>query len=357
MYFNAVFETEKNIYVIEQLSQKLILVEKDSGRVRILVGLPWECNTIKNGILRVGHLLYIYSLSCNYFFKYDIRSEKIEKIEFADLEYDNEKLFYSNFLIYKDRIVLLPFLGNSIKVYDHQGKLQEKIFFHDDKLCKKNAADRIIRSYSAIMVENSIIFSLKYDKENYLCRYDLQKKENRIIYQAKETPVKGVYFFKDRIVFRRIFPTKTEIVFLNLKNNLEDVIEIASTSLFDSDIYAEDGRLYTFVPEQPIVGEKSVYLLKKKVYIGNGILFDPQTDELLVIRNRQERIYSLKKVLNKIRNEKYTKIYRTMLCCNVMTEGEYWIQRFLNEIQSENKDFEKSLNRDMVGSNIWKMLA
>lgn len=364
---------DDHIYLIEHFSRCLISIYIPTGKARIETYLPWKYSEREIGMLPLNQDILIYSLGMDHFLVYERLKHRIRTIRLQEIRADEVGLYYSNVLIDKDDFILLPFKGKTIRGYGKYGELKSK----DNKWCsfidkKCNYGENLpgnIRMSSACIVKGQLFFSLVYKKQNYLCRYEWNKTEHlcTVIFCSEDIPIRGIYAYKNQILFRRIFPDKTEIVLIDFNSNEEKTILIDHPTTFEEDIYGNIHHLYValedgifLIKENNLKKLQKIYNFEKHdIYIINGMLFNEQKCEILIPDETQINKYSIEKIAIKIKNSSfYQEGYGKLFSSKCICEGK----NRLNHLVSYLTEFplitieKKYMKSNFFGELIWKTI-
>lgn len=374
MYLSAGLKVDDSIYLVECLSRCLISICIPSGESRIEAYLPWEYSEKEIGMLPLNHAVLLYSPGVNHFLIYDCLEHQIRMLELQEMEADEEGYYYSNVLIEQDDIILLPFKGKTIRRYGKNGEVKSK----DDKWClsidkecdcNKNLFENIRRN-SACIAGKRMFFSLVRGKQNYLCRYEWNKKDClcSIIYRSEDVAIRGVYIYNNSVLFRRIFPHKTEIVLINLDSNEEKIITIDSSTMFGEDVYVDTDQLKgAFKEEIFLILENNLRKCRKiynfeqqDAYISNGILFDEQKNEILIPNEKCVKKYSIEKIVREIKNNKfyregYIKLFHNKCVCERPHKLQHLIS-YLTDFLPITTEKTRDKEHKSVGELIWETI-
>lgn len=368
MYFDTELMEENYIYLVEHISRSLISIHIPSGKVKIEAYLPWEYTEQQIRMLSLNQKIIIYSLTADNFLFYDCLMQELKTIKLQGIEADEVGFYCSNVLIDQDELVVLPFKGKMIRRYGINGELKFQsdswCSFIDKKCsCSKNLHGNI-RADSACIVKGQLFFSLVYKNQNYLCKYDLNESEPlcNIAYYSDNVIIRGVYTYSGRILFRRIFPYKTEIVLIVPESGEQEKIMVDFPAYINDDIFGDlnclkgsfKNKILKIKGDSFNLFEKIYEFEQSDIYISNGVLFNIQKCEILVCSRNVIIKYSIEKIIEDIKNSNnYQDAYRKIFTEKCMEEGKYRLQdlsRFIIEssvalMKNENKNY---------GALIWK---
>lgn len=372
MYFNIGLKIENYIYLIEEVSRNLISIHIPSGNTKIEAKLPWKYTEMKMSMMSWERNIYIFSPVMNHFLAYDRLEQQLKIIELKGIQADEVGFYYSNVLIDQGDFVVLPFKGKTIKKYGINGELK----YNDDKWCfliddECNCSESLfgnIRMDSACLVGGQLFFSLFYRDQNYLCKYELKKDEGlcSIFFYSKNVIIRGVYACSNTLLFRRLFDNKTEIVIVDLNSGQQKIAKLDYLSAFEADVYGDIHSLKVPLKNTIIQLEKSdfsfcrkIYNLKKSdIYIANGILFNDESNEVLLINSDDTERYSIKKVVNEIKNSAfYQKEYRKIFGGKYIAEGKYGFRDLVKYVIEQSLMTTGESDYISQGELIWKKLC
>jgi len=374
MYFDAGLKVENDIYLIEHLSRCLVSIHIPTGKTEIKAFLPWEFKENKIGMLLLNQDIIIYSPVIDHLLVYDCLKQQITAIKLQGIKADKAGFYFSNILIDQGDFVVLPFNGKVIKRYGIDGQLK----FKDDRWCStldresdcsKNLFGNI-RIDSACIVEKQLFFSLVYRKQNYLCKYELDKEEKicSIVYHSNDIAIRGVYAYPNIVLFRRIFLERTEIVLMFLDSNKQKTIAVDCPSTFDEDVYGDIHHFRASFKNEVLAIQGNDLNMYQKIYkfgqqdtyVANGILFNDVRNEVLMLDVNCIRKYLIEKTACEIKKSTfYREGCRKLFDGKHICEGKYRLHSLieaLTEFQPviiENEEFTK--NRSL-GELIWKMI-
>lgn len=372
MKFDMGVEINDQIYLIEHFSRCFMSVHIPSGDVRIESYLPWKYTQSKIDMLLLKKGILITSMSIDHFLIYDFIKQQMTILKPQRMKADDCGYYFSNVLVNQDELIVLPFRDKEIKRYGMHGELKIKdsqwirnIFGkceYDSKMYENN-----IRRDSACISRNWLFFSLVYGGENYLCKYSLDKINGscEIIYYSKDVPIRGVYAYSDKILFRRIFEDKTEIVLLDLYSNEQRTIKIDNPAMFEEDVYGDKDyirasfkNMILKIEEKNSRADQSIYDFEEAdTYIANGILFNVAENKILKEDKGSIKEYSIEKVNNKIKSSGlYQEGYRKDFQEQCFREGKYKLKNLVKYLDEdpynkvEKGNFIKNKN---IGEEIW----
>lgn len=373
MYFSSGLQVGNYIYLIECLSRCLISIHIPTGETRIETYFPWEYTENKIGMLSLNHNIIIYSPVIDHFLVYDCQKQQTTRIKLQGIERDESGFYYSNILIDQDDFIILPFKGKEIKRYGMNGELK----FKDSQWCfavsrECGCDERLygnIRMDSACVAGNQLFFSLIYGNQNYLCRYELNQDEHfcSIIYHSEDTAIRGVYVYPNTILFRRIFPYKTEIVRITLDSDKKKTIIIDYPSMFEEDIYGDISQLKASFKNKIMaikgndlkIYQKIYNFEQADVYILNGILFNELRNEIVIPEENHSKNYSIEKTVREIKNSSFYQEGCEKLFSNkYIGEGRYKQYNLIKYlIEYSPMMVEKSyIKNKSIGKLIWKTI-
>ncbi len=374
MYFSAGLKMENAIYLIECLSRCLIMIHVPSGKSMIEVYLPWKFTEKKIRLVALKRNLIIYSPAVEHLLVYDCLKKQISTIELQENQVDKAGFYYSNILIYQDDLIVLPYKGKEIKRYGVNGLLK----FKDKQWCSLIAREcesdenlfENIRTDSACIVGEYLFFSLVYENQNYLCRYELNQEEHlcTIIYCSGNIAIRGVYAYPNMVLFRRIFYDKTELVMILLDSGKQQTFEINCPSMFEEDVYGNIHHIRGVFNKKIIeirennLGKYSkIYKLgQQEIYIENGILFDSLKNEILVSEAECIKKYLIGETIREIKSSHfYYEGYRSLFYDRCTGEGRYKLCDMINYLTLFPivliKDGRLIKNKT-IGEWVWEML-
>lgn len=375
MYFDAELKVGDHIYLVERFSRSLISIHLSSGETKIEAYLPWKYMEAEISMLLWENNIFIYSPVIRDIFVYDCFSHKTRIIELQELEADETGFYHSNILIDCDEFIVLPFKGKVIKRYRINGELKSNddqwyIAIGKEIKYNKNLSGNI-RVNSACIVKEQLFFSLVYGNQNYLCKYELNKEEKScgIIYGSGEIPIRGIYNYLNKILFRRLFPNKTKIVLIDLEPLKQKTITINYPTVFEEDIYMNNG--YIIAPfrnkilelnENNINLNRKIYSFKSSDnYIANGVLFNTLENEILIVDADNIKKYSIKKIVQEIKdNVLYQDSYRNLFDKQLILERKYKIAHLINYMVEYSMIMEKKKqlldDNSSLGGLVWKAI-
>ncbi len=372
MKFDMGIEINDQIYLIEHFSRCFMSVHIPSGDVRIESYLPWKYTQSKIGMLLLKEGILINSMSIDHFFIYDFIKQQVRILKLQGMKADDCGYYFSNVLINQDELIVLPFRDKEIKRYGMHGELKIKdsqwirnIFGkceYASKMCENN-----IRRDSACISRNWLFFSLVYGGQNYLCKYNLEQKEGacEIIYCSKDVPIRGVYTYSDKILFRRIFEDKTEIVLMDLYSNEQRTIKIDCPTMFEQDVYggidyirASFKNVILRIEGKDSRTDQSIYYFEEgDTYIANGILFNTAENKILKEDRGSISEYSIEKAGKKIKSSAfYLEGYRKDFQEQCFMEGKYILKnlvKYLDEDPCDKVEKDDFIKGRSIGEEIW----
>lgn len=374
MYFGTGLKVENYIYLVEGISRSLISLHISSGKTKIEASLPWKYMEAEIHMFSWKHNIFICSPVMNHFLMYDCQKRQMTTVELQGMESDETGFYYSNVLMDQDDFVVLPFKGKEIKKYGLDGKLKLKdnrwCFSIDRKWGYSGSLPGNIRMNSACLARGQLFFSLVYGGKNYLCRYELNKEEHicSIVYESEDIVIRGVYAYPDKVLFRRLFPDKTEIVLIDLNSNEQRRIRIDGLSVFTEDVYGSIQCLKVSLREKIFQLEGNNLSIHKKIYdfkdsdhyIADGVLVNVERNELLIVNTDSIKSYSIESIIKEIEESTiYQKEYRKLFGGRT-EEGKYNLKDFeryvIGQLFTESK--EKTVIEDKdIGKLIWKTVS
>lgn len=374
MFFCAQLETENYIYLIEGISRSLISIHISSGETKIEARLPLKYTGNDINMLLWKHSILICSPVMDHFLIYDCWEQKIRVIELQERETDEVGVYHSNILIDQDDFIILPFKGKTIERYGMNGELKSK----DDKwylsIDKEYNSSRNmlgnIRVHSACIVGDLLFFSLVYKEQNYLCQYELNEGKHlcNIAYYSENIAIRGVYVYSNMVLFRRIFPDKTEIVMFFFEPDEKKTIIIDYPSTFEGDVYGDIDYLKVSLKNEILaIDGKDLNQYQKvynfgqhDIYIANGILFNTLKNEILIPDVNGIRKYSLEKTVKEIKNSSfYQQEYRKLFNDKLIYEGRYQLYdlvRYLTDAPPLMNERERYLKNKYIGECVWNTI-
>lgn len=372
MKFDMGVETNDRIYLIEHFSRCFMSVHIPSGNVRIESYLPWKYKQSKIGMLLLKEEILITSMSIDHFLFYDFTKQQMTILKPEGMKADDLGYYFSNVLVNQNELIVLPFRDKEIKRYGMHGELKIKdsqwirnMFGkceYDPKIYENN-----IRRDSACISRNWLFFSLVYGGQNYLCKYSLEQRKGtcEIIYCSKDVPIRGVYAYSDKILFRRVFEDKTEIILMDLYSNVQRTIEIDYPTMFEEDVYGDVGYIRAplknkilKIEEKDSRTDQNIYDFEEAdTYIANGILFNTAENKILKEDRGSIKEYSIEKAEKEIRSSGfYQEGCRKDFQEQCFWEGKYKLKNLVKYFDEdlcykvEKGSLKKSKN---IGEEIW----
>lgn len=374
MYFDAAIKVKNYIYLIEHFSRSLISIHTSSGKTKVEAYLPWAYEEVKMDMFFWENKIFIYSPIRDNFLIYDCLEQKTKVIELKEMEIDEAGYCLSNILAIQDDFIVLPFKGKAIKRYGINGEVK----YRNEQWCRTIANEYgfnenlfgNIRVKSACIAGNQMFFSLIYGNKNYLCKYELDKEECfcSIVYNSDDIPIRGVYAYSNKILFRRIFLDKTEIIILALDSDEQKKIVIEHPSTFEEDVYGDNYHVNISVTNKIFELDENNLNLCRKIYcfaksddyIANGILFNTFSSEILMVGADYIKKYSIKEIVQEIRVvDSYQDAYKSVFDRKCIPEGKYKLYHLTDYLMGlsttliEKKEF---VNCYRIGKLIWKMV-
>ncbi len=373
MYFDTGLKVENYIYLIEHVSRCLISIYIPSGEIKIEAYLPWKYTERKINMLLLNHNIVIYSPIINYVLIYDCLKQQIRTIELQGIKADESGFYYSNILIEQNDFIILPFKEKTIMRYGINGELKSKDEEWYLSIGKKHKFNKIwfnnIRMDSACIIGTQLFFSLFYRGENYLCKYELNRKNHscNIVYDSGKVAIRGVYVYSNKVLFRRMFSDKTEIVLITLDSNEKEMITVNYQSMFEEDIYGDIEHLRGSFKNKILeidrnklkIGYEVYNFEYQDVYIANGILFNALKNDIIIPDINYTRKYSIKKIVKEIKNsQSYQEGYRELFINKSINEGKYklfdLIVFFIEPSSLMNRI--KYIGNKCIGESIWEKI-
>lgn len=222
---------------------------------------------------------------------------------------------------------------------------------------------------SACIIGTQLFFSLFYRGENYLCKYELNRKNHscNIVYDSGKVAIRGVYVYSNKVLFRRMFSDKTEIVLITLDSNEKEMITVNYQSMFEEDIYGDIEHLRGSFKNKILeidrnklkIGYEVYNFEYQDVYIANGILFNALKNDIIIPDINYTRKYSIKKIVKEIKNsQSYQEGYRELFINKSINEGKYklfdLIVFFIEPSSLMNRI--KYIGNKCIGESIWEKI-